>query len=59
VPAGTDATRLVPVRAGAPVLYAGPAMLRGIATADAVAVVPPGGLPAGAEALALSLPWAG
>ncbi len=56
VPAGGDATRLVPVRAGRPVLFAGPAMLRGLAVADGVAVVPPGGAPAGAEVELLPLP---
>jgi molybdopterin molybdotransferase len=49
VPAGEEATRLVPVRDGRPVLFAGPAMLRGLAIADGVAVVPPGGAPAGTE----------
>ena len=43
VAAGDDATRLVPVLGGRPVLFAGPAMLRGLAEADGVAVVPPGG----------------
>ncbi|MGW2048725.1 molybdopterin molybdotransferase MoeA [Streptomyces sp. NPDC001858] len=55
-------TRLVPVvlrgdRAG-PLHYNGPAMLRGIAAADALAVVPPGGARAGQEAELLDLPWA-
>ena len=56
VPAGEDATRLVPVRDGRPVLFAGPAMLRGLAVADGVAVVPPGGAAAGAEVELLPLP---
>ncbi len=56
VPAGSDATRLVPVRDGHPVLFAGPAMLRGLAVADGVAVVPPGGAPAGTEVELLALP---
>ncbi|CAM5699219.1 molybdopterin molybdotransferase MoeA [Streptomyces fumanus] len=55
-------TRLVPVvlRGGGPVplRYNGPAMLRGIAAADALAVVPPGGARAGQEAELLALPWA-
>ncbi|MBL8932467.1 MAG: molybdopterin molybdotransferase MoeA [Kineosporiaceae bacterium] len=56
VPAGPDATRLMPVRGGRPVMFAGPAMLRGSATADAVAVIPPGGVPAGGEVELLELP---
>jgi len=56
VHAGGEATRLVPVLAGRPVRYAGPAMLRGLAVADGVAVVPPGGSPAGAEVELLDLP---
>jgi molybdopterin molybdotransferase len=56
VPAGGDATRLVPVRAGRPVLFAGPAMLRGLAVADGVAVVPPGGAAEGGEVELLPLP---
>ncbi len=56
VPAGGDATRLVPVRGGRPVLFAGPAMLRGLAVADGVAVVPPGGAREGAEVELLALP---
>jgi len=56
VAAGGEATRLVPVLAGRPVRYAGPAMLRGLAGADGVAVVPPRGLPAGAETDVLDLP---
>lgn len=43
VPAGGEATRLLPVRDGRPVMFAGPAMLRGLALADVVAVIPPGG----------------
>ncbi|MER5522947.1 molybdopterin molybdenumtransferase MoeA, partial [Streptomyces sp. NPDC002763] len=38
--------------------YNGPAMLRGIAAADALAVVPPGGALQGEEAELLDLPWA-
>ncbi|MGC3003825.1 molybdopterin molybdotransferase MoeA, partial [Streptomyces sp. G35A] len=55
-------TRLVPValRGGQalPLLYNGPAMLRGIAAAHALAVVPPGGARPGQEAELLDLPWA-
>lgn len=56
VPAGTEATRLVPVRDGVPVMFAGPAMLRGLAVADHVAVVPPGGVAAGEPVEMLLLP---
>lgn len=56
-PAGT---RLVPVRltphGAEPLPYDGPAMLRGLATADALGVVPPPGVPAGAEVELLALP---
>ncbi|MET7365565.1 molybdopterin molybdotransferase MoeA [Streptomyces sp. NPDC005566] len=61
-------TRLVPVvhradRAGStdhvvPLHYNGPAMLRGIAAADGLAVVPPGGVRSGTEVEILDLPWA-
>jgi molybdopterin molybdotransferase len=55
-------TRLVPVSLRGdhvvPLHYNGPAMLRGIAAADALAVVPPGGARAGQEAELLDLPWA-
>ncbi|MFC9590643.1 molybdopterin molybdotransferase MoeA [Streptomyces sp. NPDC056944] len=54
-------TRLVPVvRRGeqlVPLRYNGPAMLRGIAVADGMAVVPPGGAPSGQELDVLDLPW--
>ncbi|MEU2956231.1 molybdopterin molybdotransferase MoeA [Streptomyces xanthochromogenes] len=54
-------TRLVPVVHRAervvPLHYNGPAMLRGVATADGLAVVPPGGARAGAEVEILDLPW--
>ncbi|MFI9611182.1 molybdopterin molybdotransferase MoeA [Streptomyces sp. NPDC052023] len=54
-------TRLVPVvlRAGqaVPLHYNGPAMLRGVAAADALAVVPPGGARPGQAAEILELPW--
>ena len=39
-----------------PALFAGPGMLRGLAIADVVGVVPPGGAAAGGEVEALSLP---
>jgi molybdopterin molybdotransferase len=45
VGAGSDATRLLPVRDGRPVMFAGPAMLRGLALSDSLAVIPPGGAP--------------
>ncbi|MFF4060384.1 molybdopterin molybdotransferase MoeA [Streptomyces sp. NPDC001668] len=55
-------TRLVPVvlrgDSAVPLHYNGPAMLRGIAAADALAVVPPGGSRPGQEAELLDLPWA-
>ncbi|MEV0526929.1 molybdopterin molybdotransferase MoeA [Streptomyces sp. NPDC050439] len=56
-------TRLVPVTLSAdhavPLHYNGPAMLRGIAVADGLAVVPPGGARRGQELEVLDLPWAG
>lgn len=58
VTAGDEATRLVPVRQGRPLTFAGPAMLRGLAAADAVAAVPPGGASAGESVPALLLPGA-
>ncbi len=55
-------TRLIPVALrgdrALPLLYNGPAMLRGIAAADALAVVPPGGSGPGEEAELIDLPWA-
>lgn len=55
-------TRLIPVVLrddhAVPLHYNGPAMLRGVAAADALAVVPPGGTEAGEEAELLELPWA-
>ncbi|MEV5310659.1 molybdopterin molybdotransferase MoeA [Streptomyces sp. NPDC052610] len=55
-------TRLIPVTLrgdrAAPLHYNGPAMLRGVAAADALAVVPPGGAEPGQEAEILDLPWA-
>ncbi|KOT32547.1 molybdenum cofactor biosynthesis protein MoeA [Streptomyces caelestis] len=54
-------TRLVPVALhgdrALPLLYNGPAMLRGIAAADALAIVPPGGARPGQETELLDLPW--
>ncbi|MEU7070594.1 molybdopterin molybdotransferase MoeA [Streptomyces narbonensis] len=54
-------TRLVPVVRRAdravPLHYNGPAMLRGIATADGLAVVPPGGARPGQALEILGLPW--
>jgi molybdopterin molybdotransferase len=55
-------TRLIPVvlrgDRAVPLHYNGPAMLRGIAAADALAVVPPGGARPGQETEILELPWA-
>jgi molybdopterin molybdotransferase len=55
-------TRLVPFVHGdhglVPLHYNGPAMLRGIAAADGLAVVPPGGARRGEELEVLELPWA-
>jgi|GEM_PF-166273 len=59
-------TRLVPVAyrdderhglTAVPLRFHGPAMLRGIAAADALAVVPPGGAARGTELEILELPW--
>ncbi|WP_395295184.1 molybdopterin molybdotransferase MoeA [Kitasatospora hibisci] len=53
-------TRLLPVRRTArgavPLAFDGPAMLRGLARADALAVVPPGGVAAGAALELLEAP---
>ncbi|WP_344467675.1 molybdopterin molybdotransferase MoeA [Kitasatospora kazusensis] len=53
-------TRLLPVVRGErgvlPLAFDGPAMLRGLALAEALAVVPPGGLPAGAGVELLATP---
>ncbi|MFC9945400.1 molybdopterin molybdotransferase MoeA [Streptomyces pratensis] len=55
-------TRLIPVvhrdDSVVPLHYNGPAMLRGIAGADGLAVVPPGGVRSGTEVEILDLPWA-
>ncbi|MFJ5547182.1 molybdopterin molybdotransferase MoeA [Streptomyces sp. NPDC093225] len=62
VPGHPHDTRLVPVALRAehavPLRYHGPAMLRGIAAADALVVVPPYGAVAGQELEVLELPWA-
>ncbi|MEJ8658504.1 molybdopterin molybdotransferase MoeA [Streptomyces sp. MS1.AVA.4] len=54
-------TRLVPVvhrgDSVVPLHYHGPAMLRGVAAADGLAVVPPGGSGAGEVLEVLDLPW--
>ncbi|MGH3327529.1 MAG: molybdopterin-binding protein, partial [Streptomycetales bacterium] len=50
-------TRLVPVLGGTPLHYAGPAMLRGLAAADGMAVIPPGGAGKGDLVEVLALPW--
>ncbi|MFG2523043.1 molybdopterin molybdotransferase MoeA [Streptomyces sp. NPDC048527] len=54
-------TRLVPVvvreERALPLRYSGPAMLRGIAVADGLAVIAPGGAKAGREVEILDLPW--
>ncbi|WP_425574467.1 molybdopterin molybdotransferase MoeA [Streptomyces javensis] len=54
-------TRLVPVafrqEAAVPLRFNGPAMLRGIAAADGLAVIPPGGAKRGTEVDVLDLPW--
>ncbi|GGQ97234.1 hypothetical protein GCM10010216_69530 [Streptomyces flaveolus] len=53
-------TRLLPVlhtgEGAVPLPFDGPAMLRGLALADGLAVVPPGGAPAGARVRFLRLP---
>ena len=54
-------TRLVPCALGddgaTPTPWQGTAMLRGLAAADVVAIVPPGGAEAGAVVRTLPLPW--
>ncbi|MEU2389322.1 molybdopterin molybdotransferase MoeA [Streptomyces sp. NPDC007369] len=61
VPGHPYDTRLVPVvltdEHAVPLRYNGPAMLRGIAAADALAVVPPHGARAGQDLEILDLPW--
>jgi molybdopterin molybdotransferase len=66
VPAATEFTgqpghtRLVPValpeRGAVPLRYDGPAMLRGLALAEGLAVIPPGGVPAGRPVEVLDVP---
>lgn len=62
VPGHPRDTRLVPVLLSGdhavPQRYNGPAMLRGVAAADALAVVPPRGARSGQELEILDLPWA-
>ncbi|OKK18307.1 molybdopterin biosynthesis protein [Streptomyces sp. CB00455] len=62
VPGHPHDTRLVPVLLSGehaePLRYHGPAMLRGVAAADALAVVPPLGARSGQELEILDLPWA-
>ncbi|MFB7463670.1 molybdopterin molybdotransferase MoeA [Streptomyces sp. NPDC056224] len=62
VPGHPHDTRLVPVLLNGdhavPLRYNGPAMLRGVAAADALAVVPPHGARSGQELEILDLPWA-
>ncbi|BBJ42336.1 hypothetical protein SSPO_050540 [Streptomyces antimycoticus] len=43
--------------AAVPLRFNGPAMLRGIAVADGLAVIPPGGAERGTEVEVLDLPW--
>lgn len=63
VPGHPRDTRLVPVTyspaksSARPLHYNGPAMLRGIATATALAVIPPGGAASGTGVQVLPLPW--
>ncbi|GAA3373390.1 molybdopterin-binding protein [Streptomyces sannanensis] len=61
VPGHPHDTRLVPVAYRAdgavPLRYQGPAMLRGIAAADGLAVIPFGGAEPGDELGILDLPW--
>ncbi|MCJ0868730.1 molybdopterin molybdotransferase MoeA [Streptomyces sp. AP-93] len=62
VPGHPHDTRLVPVLLtedhAVPLRYNGPAMLRGVAAADALAVVPPNGARSGQELEIIDLPWA-
>ncbi|NED88951.1 molybdopterin molybdotransferase MoeA [Streptomyces sp. SID11233] len=60
----TEASMFTPAGTGGgadhvvPLHYNGPAMLRGIAAADGLAVVEPGGVRSGTEVEILDLPWA-
>ena len=60
LPQHPTSTRLVPVllrgEAALPQRFTGPAMLRGLAEADGLAVVPPGGVPPGGSVDFLPLP---
>ncbi|MCX4747627.1 molybdopterin molybdotransferase MoeA [Kitasatospora sp. NBC_01287] len=60
LPGHPEDTRLLPVRSTAdgpvPLAFDGPAMLRGLALAQALAVVPPGGLAAGEPVELLGVP---
>jgi len=60
VPGHPEDTRLVPAvlpaRGVLPLAFDGPAMLRGLALAEGLAVVPPGGVPAGARVEILEVP---
>jgi molybdopterin molybdotransferase len=47
---------LLPARGVLPLAFDGPAMLRGLALAEGFAVVPPGGVPAGARVEVLEVP---
>ncbi|MDJ0340283.1 molybdopterin molybdotransferase MoeA [Streptomyces sp. PH10-H1] len=62
VPGHPTDTRLVPVvfddeSAVVPLHFHGPAMLRGLASADGLAVIPPGGATAGRETAVLDMAW--
>ncbi|MEU9607583.1 molybdopterin molybdotransferase MoeA [Streptomyces sp. NPDC048057] len=61
VPGHPHDTRLVPIVHHdaflVPLRFNGPAMLRGVAAADGLAVVPPGGARPGDELEVLDLPW--
>ncbi|MFF8633553.1 molybdopterin molybdotransferase MoeA [Streptomyces pilosus] len=63
VPGHATDTRLIPVALknwtqAVPRDFNGPAMLRGLATADAMAVIPPGGATAGCRTTLLTAGWA-
>ncbi|WP_400997070.1 molybdopterin molybdotransferase MoeA [Agromyces sp. GXQ0307] len=63
LPGRAQSTGLVPATVvgaeATPVAHLGSGMLRGLAAADVVLVVPSGGVAAGASVEALPLPWAG
>lgn len=54
---GAPSTRVVPVALGVPTAHQGAGMLRGLAEADALAIIPPGGALAGDRVEILPLPW--